>query len=135
MLNEKQVLTILQKSLDASWLKNNLISNNIANVDTPNYKAYEMEFESLLKKAIQARGLGLQRTDSKHFPSGGSNLDTITPRISRDKSKSARIDGNNVDIDVQTANLANNAIKYQALADQLSAKLSRLKTVINEGRR
>ena len=45
------------------------------------------------------------------------------------------MDGNNVDIDVQTAKLANNAIMYQALVDQLSAKLSRLKTVINEGRR
>ncbi len=135
MLKEEHVLTVLQKSLDAAWLKNNLISRNIANVDTPGYKAYELDFEGILKKAIQARNVNIQTTNPKHFSLGGNDLGSITPRIKRDRSTSTRLDGNNVDIDVQNANLANNAIKYQALADQLSAKLSRLKTVINEGRR
>lgn len=135
MGNEKQVMTILEKSLDASWIRNKVISDNIANVDTPNYKAYKVEFEGLLKDAIRSRSMNIQTTNPKHFPLGGNSLNEINPHILRDRSTSTRMDGNNVDIDVQNANLAKNTIMYQALIDQLTAKLSRLKTVINEGRR
>ena len=135
MRNEHQVMTVLQKALDASWIRHRVISNNIANVDTPNYKAYKVEFEELLRDAVRAKGLAARTANSKHLTAGGDSLERINPRIIRDRSTSTRIDGNNVDIDVQTAKLANNAIMYQALVDQLSAKLSRLKTVINEGRR
>lgn len=135
MRSENQVLTILQKALDASWLRNQVISNNIANVDTPNYKAYKVEFEELLKDAIRKSDFHVTGENPGHIPISSGSLDRLSPRIVRDRRTSTRIDGNNVDIDVQTASLANNTIMYQALVDQLSAKLARLRTVINEGRR
>jgi len=133
--SEKQVFTILQKALDASWLRNQVISNNIANVDTPNYKAYKVEFEELLRDAMKKTGTRANITNPRHIPIGNDSLEVIKPRIVRDTGTSIRMDGNNVDIDVQQASLANNTIMYQALVDQLSAKLARLKMVINEGRR
>ncbi len=135
MRNESQVITALQKALDAAWMRNNVISNNIANVNTPKYKAYRVEFEDMLRDAINARQIPIASTNPKHIPVGRRNLDAISPRLVRDRSTSTRMDGNNVDIDVQTANLASNTIMYKALVDQLTAKLARLKTVINEGRR
>ena len=135
MQSENQVLTILQKALDASWLRNQVISNNIANVDTPNYKAYKVEFEDLLKDAMRKRDFKVPTENPKHIPIANDSLDRLSPRITRDRSTKARVDGNNVDIDVQTANLAKNTIMYMALVDQLSARLARLRTVINEGRR
>lgn len=135
MRNENHMMTVLQKALDASWIRHKVISNNIANVDTPNYKAYRVEFEDLLKDAVKSRNITTHTTNPKHFPIGGDSLERVNPRIVRDRNTSTRMDGNNVDIDVQTASLANNTIMYQVLVDQLSAKLSRLKAVINEGRR
>jgi flagellar basal-body rod protein FlgB len=135
MRSENQVLTILQKALDASWLRNQVISNNIANVDTPNYKAYKVEFEDLLKDAMRNRDFKVSSENPMHIPISNKSLDRLSPRITRDRSTRTRIDGNNVDIDVQTANLAKNTIMYMALTDQLSARLARLRTVINEGRR
>jgi flagellar basal-body rod protein FlgB len=133
--SEKQVLTILQKALDASWIRNQVISNNIANVDTPNYKAYKVEFEDLLRDALKKTSTRANITNPRHIPIGNGSLEGVKPRIVRETGTSVRKDGNNVDIDVQQANLASNTIMYQALVDQLSAKLARLKMVINEGRR
>jgi flagellar basal-body rod protein FlgB len=135
MSNETDTINILQKALDASWVRNDVIANNIANVDTPSYKAYRVEFEELLKKAIDSNQMPVTSTNPKHITIGSGSLNRVTPRIVRDRSTSTRLDGNNVNIDVETANLANNTIMYQALVDQLSAKLARLRTVINEGRR
>src|SRR5690554_6347213 len=113
MRNETQVMDLLQKALDASWLRHKVISNNIANVETPNYKAYRVEFEDLLRDAVKARSLTPTTTDPKHFSNEGNGLEGVNPRIVRDRSTSTRMDGNNVDIDVQAANLANNTIMYQ----------------------
>lgn len=135
MVKETTSLKILEKALDAAWLRNRAISNNIANVDTPNYKAYKVEFEDLLKEALETRGIAGHRTNPKHFAIGTPPIEQINPRIERIRNTSFRLDGNNVDIDTEMANLAKNTIRYQALVEQLSQRLARLKTVINEGRR
>ncbi len=134
-MRNDNTINILQKALDASLVRNKVIANNIANVDTPNYKACRVEFEEHLRKAINGSKMSAKPTNPKHIPIGGERLERVAPRIIRDKSISTRLDGNSVNIDVETAKLANNTILYQALVDQLSAKLARIRTVINEGRR
>lgn len=128
-------INILEKALDAAWLRNRVISNNIANVDTPNYKAYRVEFEEILKNAVENREIEGYRTHRNHFQIGNFQPEQVQPRIEKNNKTSLREDGNNVDIDTEMANLAKNTVMYQALVEQLMSKLSRIKTAINEGRR
>lgn len=101
----------LQKALDAEKLKNDAITSNIANIDTPEYKRKKVKFEELLKQA--------------------SDIDKVNPEIKevRDMSTS-RLDGNNVDIDQEMSELAKNQIRYNALISQVSSQFDRMRTVL-----
>lgn len=112
---------IIHKALDAAWTRNEVIAQNIANVDTPGYKRKTVSFEEQLRQAM----------DKKDFKKG--DVDKIDIRVTVDnKSLSMRLDGNNVDIDNEMAQLAKNTIKYDALV-QL-AGYSKIKMVIKEGK-
>ena len=118
ILNSKKVT---HKSLDAVWLRNEAISQNIANIDTPGYKRKSVSFEEHLAQAMK-------RKDFKK-----SDVDGINIRVTEEnKNLSVRLDGNNVDIDMEMAELAKNTIKYNAMT-QL-AGYSKIKMVIKEGK-
>jgi flagellar basal-body rod protein FlgB len=122
---------ILEKSLDAAWARNEAISQNIANVDTPNYKKKTVEFEQYLSDAID-------QSRMKNYSSSklAKTLDSIDIKVTTDnKFLSTRQDGNNVDIDSEAASLAKNSIRYNTLAQSLSSSFNRLKSVISEGKR
>lgn len=125
---------VMQKSLDAAWSRNEIISQNIANVDTPGYKRKDVAFEEYLinsKKRITGN-----RTDVRHIPISPSDIDSVEPTVTQDYSKlSMRIDGNNVDIDTEMADLAKNSIKFNALTQMLNGSFSKIKSVISEGRK
>lgn len=126
-------ISLLEKALDASWLRNEVISDNIANVDTPNYKKKTVEFEKYLSEALEKSNFRGYRTHEKHIPIGEANLDTVPIRVSQDYSgNQMRLDGNNVDIDAEMSALAKNSIHYNALMNQVSKQMSMLKTVIRE---
>jgi flagellar basal-body rod protein FlgB len=112
---------IIHKALDASWKRNEVIAQNIANVDTPGYKRKSVSFEDELRKAM----------DSKDFRKG--DVDQIEIKVVQEnKNLSMRLDGNNVDIDAEMAELAKNTIKYNALVQM--AGFDKLKMVIKEGK-
>ena len=115
-----------EKSLTASWMKNEAIANNIANVNTPNYKRETVEFEDLLKSAMGNALMPMTRTDEKHMPIA-QNLE---PKVIKERGTSFRKDGNNVNIDVEMAELAENQIKYEAITRQLNNTLKRLRISI-----
>ena len=123
----------MEKALDACWINNEVISNNIANAETPGYKRFRVYFEeSLNERQNKFKISSLHK--SKFLPIG---RDKPLPRdimITRDYSTSMRKDGNNVDIDVENAELAKNSLKYNMLAQQLAEELSMIKQAINEGR-
>lgn len=135
MKNQSGNISILAKALDAAWLRNQVISNNISNVDTPDYKAYKVKFEDILKDAIENNGIKGYKTNPKHIDVGTYQPGGVKPCVTRIKNTSTREDGNNVDIDTEMANLAKNNIMYQALIEQLSSKISRIKNAINENGR
>lgn len=117
-------INVLNKAADASWLRNNIISNNLANVDTPGYKRKDVTFESYLMACMTRGGSLDQRVNSV-------NLNTINGTIYTDHSNlSYRLDGNNVDIDTESSYLAENQIRYYALLDSMSQEFSRIKTVL-----
>lgn len=121
---------VLQKGLDASWLKNKVISNNIANVDTPGFKASTVSFESVFKAALGTDGISAKKTRAKHIDFSGQNMQAMA---TRDTGTVYRMDGNNVNIDAENAALAKNTIYYNALVQQLSSEFRRLNMAINEG--
>ncbi len=119
-------MALLQKSLDAVWLRQQVIANNIANAATPGYKSQRLEFEELLEKQVQKAGTGeadLQKA-----------IDKAEPRIVREENTTAQEDGNNVDLDRENIEMARAQMQYGYLANSLNAQLKRLKYVITEGR-
>lgn len=126
----------LEKALDAALLRNEAIAQNIANVDTPLYKKKTVAFEEYLRQASDGNSIKGIKTDSRHISIGQKDLDEIDIKVTEDNSESSmRIDGNNVDIDVEMAELAKNTIRYNTLVQSLSTQFKRIKSVINEGRR
>ncbi len=127
---------LLEKSLNASWARNEVISQNLANVDTPNYKRKDVTFEEYLNDSLDSKRLEGITTDERHIPIKSKNIDKIKPEITQDNADtSMRIDGNNVDIDSEMAYLAKNTIQYNSLIQMINSNYSRIKNVISEGRR
>lgn len=120
-------VNILDKAADAANLRNELISNNIANVDTPGYKRKDINFESILQAE-----LGGEKNLSTAVKNANKDLTTLDPQVYTDNaSLSYRLDGNNVDIATEESYLAENQIKYQALVDLMSQEFSRYKSVLS----
>lgn len=120
----------LERGLDFATTKGKAISQNIANVDTPNYKAKNVSFKEVFAN-VQANSLEAYRTDTRHIAFKSS---TTHPGVSTYSNFRYRHDGNGVDMDKEQANLAANQIYYNALVDRISGKFSSLQNVIKGGR-
>ena len=117
-------INVLEKATDASWTRNSVISNNIANVDTPGYKRKDIQFEQYLLNAVNG-GSSLDDNIAK------VNLDTLTGTTYTEYGMlDYRLDGNNVDIDTENVELAKNQIKYYTMLDSISQEFTRLKSVM-----
>lgn len=124
-------LQVLEQSLSAASLRHKVISNNIANVNTPGFKKSDVVFESKLQEALNNNKLAMSQTNEQHL--NGRQSSDFSPSIISN-NYSIRTDGNNVDIDAEMASLAKNSIYYNATAQQVSIYFSNLKSVIKEGR-
>ncbi len=117
-------VNVLDKAADACWIRNNVMANNIANVDTPNYKRQDVSFDSLLSRALEADPVLDNAVNNM-------DLNSITPIVYTDQSNlSYRTDGNNVDIDVEQAKYAENQIKYNAVLDSITEEFKRISNVL-----
>jgi flagellar basal-body rod protein FlgB len=124
---------VLGKALDAAWLKNNVITNNLANVDTPNFRASSVDFQSVFKDAINgASAASMKKTRDKHMSIGGN--DGLSPIVTEDTASVMRMDGNNVDMESEQVELAENAIYYNTVLQKLGEEYSRIKYAIGEGK-
>lgn len=122
-------VNILDKAADATNLRNELLTNNIANVSTPNYKRKDLDFESVLQGELAG-----EKNLSKAVKKANQNLETLDAQVYTDNaSLSYRLDGNNVDINTEEARLAENQIKYQALVDLMNQEFARYNTVLSSG--
>jgi len=119
---------LIKSGLKASNVRAKTIANNMANINTKDYKKFNVVFEENLKKENGSSGLELKRTNSAHFSSNNSGNDNIS--IEQDNSTSMRSDGNNVDLDIEKVNQAANTLKYNALITNINNKFNNLKTVI-----
>ncbi len=111
------------KALDFVWKQQQMTANNIANVDTPNYKTQHISFENEFKNQL-----------NKAMKSGNSSA--MEQAITQTKGKvmassnSKRADGNGVDIDVENVELVKTTLQYQYLVQAFNSDYNRLRTVI-----
>lgn len=121
-------VNVLKSAADASWTREEVLTNNIANVDTPNYKRQDVEFKTYLKSAIeQAGNAGSTLTQRIRQ----TDLSGVTPRTyTENTSLSYRLDGNNVDLSTENVELAAEQINYNALIDSMNNEFSRFKSVL-----
>ncbi|MCM3386745.1 flagellar basal body rod protein FlgB [Ureibacillus chungkukjangi] len=124
-------ISSLEKGLNYASLKNKTIAQNIANVDTPNYKAKNVNFEQMLSDAKEASTISAKRTDARHYD---FQIQQSTPGVYSYDNFNYRSNGNGVDMDAEQASLAENTIYYNALVERVSSKFNTLNTVIKGGR-
>jgi flagellar basal-body rod protein FlgB len=124
---------LLTTVMDLRSKRQSLISSNIANVDTPQYKAVRLDFEQELQNAVGAVDqIKLKRTDAGHLPS--TEFNSITYRIIKDVNQKNSPDGNTVDIDRELTKMSQNHLMYSATAKILSKKFAGLRSAIREGK-
>lgn len=117
---------IMTKAADASWLREEVISNNIANVDTPNFKRKDVAFSTYLSAALNEGDEKNLRQRIKNF-----REDSVEPLVYTDhRNLSYRLDGNNVDIDTENVELASEQIKYNGIIESISKEFSMLKNAM-----
>ena len=126
-----KALDVMQRGMGAANLRQEVISHNIANVNTPNFKKSDVIFEDLLAKELDLDATGrlkVVRTHDRHMPIAFRGR--AAAKVELDPSSSMRYDKNNVDIDVEMASLAKNSLYFNALARQVGAEFSRMRTVV-----
>lgn len=122
---------VLERSLDASSLRHRVIANNIANADTPGFKASAVEFETELSRALEgASPRGVFPYQRKIAYPATPSLPDVAPRVVERQDTVARNDGNNVDIDYEMTALAENDLYYQAISRALNDNFGRLRIAI-----
>jgi len=119
-------MNVMDKAADASWIRNDCIGNNLANVNTPGYKREDVDFKAQLKRAM-----GEFRYVSTDEKVANLRNKDLRPKSYIDYAGySYRLDGNNVDIDVENAYLAENQLYYMGLTTCITTDFQDLRTVM-----
>ena len=122
-------VNVLKAAADASWTREEVLTNNIANVDTPNYKRQDVDFTTYLRSALSRTNGGSSSLTNRV---NNLNYNDIAIRTYTDNSTlSYRLDGNNVDLSTENVELASEQINYNALIDSMNNEFSRIKMVIS----
>lgn len=125
------ILNLLEKSLDASSLRQKVLADNVANVDTPGFKRSDVDFQAALASALgqEDQTLPLKETQPGHLPGVAASSSNV---IVQDQSTALRNDGNNVDIDKEMTDVAENSMYYNATTQAISSQLGLLRMVIQQ---
>ena len=112
---------LTEKTLDLLWQRQKITQNNIANVDTPNYKSQFLTFEDELRRQIKTS----TRTRNAR-QSIGDAIDQTTATLHTTTNESTRMDDNSVDMDQEQVDLAETTYEYQMMVQATSNQLKRL---------
>ncbi|MEA4896645.1 flagellar basal body rod protein FlgB [Bacillota bacterium Meth-B3] len=119
-------MSLLEKKMDVVWMRQQVISDNIANAATPGYKRKTLEFESLLEGSLNGAS-GNRRAMEEA-------VNEVQPRVVEHRDTTAREDGNNVDEDFENVEMVRAYTEYSYLMTSLNAQVRRMKYVLTEGR-
>jgi flagellar basal-body rod protein FlgB len=128
-------IPILEKAMNLRSTRHNVLSANVANMDTPNYKAFEVHVEEALQAQTEnPRRLRMKQTHADHMPIRSHSRDNLITEKKKSAGLSLRADGNTVDIDETMGKMAENTIKFKTAAQLINKKLRGLKHVIQGGK-
>lgn len=132
---EDKTIKSLITSIKFRQMRQEVISSNIANHETPGYKAKRVDFEKALARALDVDGqMEMKSGDNRHFDVGNGGFDNLTPVITEDPNGVVSEDGNTVDRDTEMARMAENKILHDAAVRLLNKKLALLKYAISADR-
>lgn len=120
---DNNMFDLSRKVLDFVWQKQTVTMDNIANAETPGYKAKYVTFEDELKSKLDYQS-GKTASDIR------STINSVEAQVHESNDESTRADGNNVNVDVESMELAKAALKYEFLLKSYNDDLTRLRTVI-----
>ena len=123
---------LMKKSLNFMSTRQSMISSNISNVDTPGFKASDIDFQAQLRAAIGSKGsLNMRTTSEKHIgPSDSNIMDLAADPFEEDSA--AKSNGNTVDIDNEMAKMAENQILYNATVQLMMKRGSTVRSAVTE---
>lgn len=124
--NAFDYVNVLDKAADATWIRNEVIANNVANATTPGYKRQDVAFESELKNALGNSRYKSMDEKVSNVKTGELNLRTYTDSA----NFSYRLDGNNVDIETENVTLAANQLRYNGLISSMNQEFKNLQMVM-----
>ncbi len=123
-----------ETALKLRGMRQEVIASNIANADTPGYKARDFDFSQALDNAVgqqQSQGLGLAKTDGRHLSGLKQNPLDIQLMYRNDVQPS--IDGNTVDMNTEMSNFTDNAVRYQASLTFMQQRIAGLRAALQSG--
>ena len=139
MLNKiDKEIAFVQSALNLRAQRQEILASNIANADTPNYKARDIDFASALKSAMGASGgvggpMAMARTQARHLDAGGL-MGSGKAGLMYRSTVQPSLDGNTVDTDVERAHFTENALHYQFLLDRATSAFSTMKLAVGSER-
>lgn len=130
LLFSRTVTPDLEKSMDVYSLRQKVLSNNIANAMTPGFRAQKVSFEEEYKKSLDPNRVRGSRTDSKHLPLGTKSFNQIKPVVEYKNDPLNDTGLNNVDIDKEMAEMAENTLRYEMSTKLINKRYMNLKSSI-----
>ncbi len=122
----------LATSLKFREMRQELLSSNVANAQTPEYKAMKLDFEEALARATDVDGqLSMAASDDRHFNVGGGGFNNLEPELYEDPNGVVSENGNTVDVEAEMARMAENKIMYDTTVQLINKKLGLMKYAIN----
>jgi flagellar basal-body rod protein FlgB len=131
MLALAEKLSVYSQAMNLRTQRHQLLASNIANADTPNYKARDFNFEKAMQNAMAGQNFGsvaLAATSGKHL--AGSSTGSPAALQYRTETQSA-VDGNTVDMDVERSQISENAIQYQIVSQLITETFKGMRTALS----
>jgi flagellar basal-body rod protein FlgB len=124
----------LGAAINFRQLKQDVASSNIANAETPGYKAKKMDFEQALSRAVDIYGLGKMSVDHPdQIPVNGNSIANVRADVYENPEGPVTNDGNTVDLEKEMAEMAENTILYRAAIQLINKKLAGMAYAVTEG--
>ena len=130
-VNDK-TLKALTTALNFREMRQELISSNVANANTPGFKAKKLDFEEALARALDVDGqMKMNATDGRHYNVGSGGFNNLEPEIYDNPNGVVSENGNTVDVEAEMAQMAENKLMYDALVQLINKKMGIMKYAIN----
>ena len=127
-----KTLQALSMALKFREMRQEIISSNIANANTPEYKSKKLDFEAALARALDVDGhMGMKVSSDKHYDVGSGGFANLEPEIYEDPNGIVSENGNTVDVESEMAKINDNKIMHEALVQLMNKKIGLMKYTLN----